>query len=309
METTQAVINPTTPPSQDIHTNKFTLPDHTQLPDSDGTFVKNFQEHPQSIVLTSSIEPVLQKLHPDGNYCIGQDSGIYWRLTEPPEKGAEAPDWFYVPNVPPFLNGEYRRSYVLWKEFVAPLIAIEFVSGNGSEERDATPPSETEKAGKFWVYEQAIHIPFYAIFEARKALLEVYRLVDGRYEKMQPNERNHFPIYPMGVELGLIENDGLPWVRWWDDVGNLLLTGDERAIVERQARLQAEDARQQATLAQQQAEEIAQQATLAQQQAEEMAQQATLAQQQAEEMAEQERQQKEKLATYLRSLGINPDDI
>jgi hypothetical protein len=126
---------------------------------------------------------------------------------------------------------------------------------------------------------------------------------------MQPNERNHFPIYPMGVELGVIENDGLPWVRWWDDVGNLLLTGDERAIVERQARLQAEDARQQATLAQQQAEETAQQATLAQQQAEETAQQATLAQQQAEEMAEQERQQKEKLATYLRSLGINPDDI
>ncbi len=27
------------------------FPDHTQLPDSDGTFVKNFQEHPQSILL------------------------------------------------------------------------------------------------------------------------------------------------------------------------------------------------------------------------------------------------------------------
>lgn len=267
METTQAVINPTTPAHKDIHTNKFTLPDHTQLPDSDGTFVKNFQEHPQSIVLTSSIEPVLQKLHPDGNYCIGQDSGIYWRLTEPPEKGAEAPDWFYVPNVPPKLNGEYRRSYVLWKEFVAPLIAIEFVSGNGAEERDATPPSETEKAGKFWVYEQAIRIPFYAIFEARKALLEVYRLVDGSYQKIQPNERGHFAIPPMGVELGLIEDDGVPWIRWWDEAGNLLLTGDERAIVEKQARLQAE------------------------------------------EIVQQERQQKEKLAAYLRSLGINPDDI
>ena len=54
-------------------------PDHTQLPESDGTFVKNFQEHPQSIILTSSIQPVLQKLHPDGQYCIGQDSGIYWK--------------------------------------------------------------------------------------------------------------------------------------------------------------------------------------------------------------------------------------
>ncbi|MBD2575705.1 Uma2 family endonuclease, partial [Arthrospira platensis FACHB-971] len=32
------------------------LPDHTQLPDSDGTFVKNFQEHPQSILLTDSIQ-------------------------------------------------------------------------------------------------------------------------------------------------------------------------------------------------------------------------------------------------------------
>jgi len=27
------------------------FPDHTQLPDEDGTFVKNFHEHPQSIIL------------------------------------------------------------------------------------------------------------------------------------------------------------------------------------------------------------------------------------------------------------------
>ena len=77
------------------------FPDHTQLPESDGTFVfaeraegKNFQEHPQSLILTDSIDSTLQRLHPDGNYAIGQDCGIYWRETEPP-------DWFYVPNVPP----------------------------------------------------------------------------------------------------------------------------------------------------------------------------------------------------------------
>lgn len=79
------------------------FPDHTQLPESDGTFVKNFQEHPQSILLTDSIGPVLQQRHPDGQYAIGQDCGIYWRETDPPERGAEAPDWFYVPNVPPLL--------------------------------------------------------------------------------------------------------------------------------------------------------------------------------------------------------------
>lgn len=35
------------------------FPDHTQLPESDGTFVKNFQEHPQSIILTGSIGDLL----------------------------------------------------------------------------------------------------------------------------------------------------------------------------------------------------------------------------------------------------------
>ena len=286
MQITEAPIKTTVFPP--VPTTPITLPDHKQLPESDGTFVKNFQEHPQSIVLTSSIAPVLEKLHPDGRYCIGQDSGIYWRLMEPPEKGAEAPDWFYVPNVSPFLDGEYRRSYVLWKEFVAPLIAIEFVSGNGSEERDATPPSETEKAGKFWVYEQAIRIPFYVIFDAWRDDLDAYHLVDGRYVEMQPNERGHFAIAPMGVELGLQLENGVSWLRWWDESGNLLLTGDERAV---------------------QAEAIAEQQKAIAEQQRAIADLASLAQQQAEAIADQERHQKEKLANYLRSIGVDPDAI
>jgi Uma2 family endonuclease len=181
------------------------LPDHTQLPESDGTFVKNFQEHPQSLLLTSSIIPVLDAIHPDGQYAIGQDCGIYWRLTAPPERGAEAPDWFYVPHVPPLLNGVRRRSYVLWQEIIAPLIAIEFVSGDGSEQRDTTSPfaGDRAKAGKFWVYEQAIRIPFYAIYEVEKAAVEVYELVGNRYQRSRPNSRGHYAIPPLGVELGI----------------------------------------------------------------------------------------------------------
>lgn len=217
------------------------FPDHTQLPDEDGTFVKNFQEHPQSIILTDSIGPVVERLHPDGQYAIGQDCGIYWRETDPPERGAEAPDWFYVPNVPATLDG-FRRSYVLWREHMAPFIALEFASGNGQEERDRTPltvaaDGTTTKPGKFWVYERIIRIPYYGIYEMRTGNLEVYHLIDFGYRRMEPNERGHYPIPVLDVELGLwqgsYQNQELLWLRWWDSQGNLLLTGSEQVEIER----------------------------------------------------------------------------
>ena len=231
--------------------------DHTQLPDSDGTFVKNFQEHPQSLILTDSIGQILQQRHPDGQYAIGQDCGIYWRETEPAEQGAEAPDWFYVPNVPPNIDGQIRRSYVLWREHIAPLIALEFASGNGDEERDRTPLSRTDegvvtKPGKFWVYERVMRIPYYGIYQVNNGRLEVYRLIDGYYQLLELNQRGHFPIAPLGVELGLwqgsYQNQTMLWLRWWDEEGNLLLIGDERAELERlrgeQQRERAESAEQ-----------------------------------------------------------------
>jgi len=237
----------------------LTLPDHTQLPESDGTFVKNFQEHPQSLLLTDSIQPVLERHHPDGQYAIGQDSGIYWRLTDPPERGAEAPDWFYVPNVPPALDGKMRRSYVLWQEYVAPLIVLEFVSGSGAEERDRTPPSQGQ-VGKFWVYEQAIRVPYYGIYEVEKAQIEVYHLVDTAYQRMTLNDRGHYPIAPLGVELGIwqgrYQNVELPWLRWWDAEGQLLLTGDERAEQEQR---RADLERQRADLEQQKRQQLTEQ--------------------------------------------------
>ncbi len=234
------------------------FPDHTQLPESDGTFVKNFQEHPQTLILTDSIGPILQKLHPDGQYLIGQDCGIYWRETNPPQQGAEAPDWFYVPDVSPLLDGEIRRSYVLPREYIPPFIAIELASGDGREERDVTSLAQANTAsqeadarvrpGKFWVYERVMRIPYYGIFVIGNRELEVYRLVEGRYQRISANERGHYSIPLLGVELGLwqgcYQNQSQTWLRWWDGEGNLLLTGWEQVQKEQNRAEVAEQALQ-----------------------------------------------------------------
>jgi hypothetical protein len=61
---------------------------------------------------------------------------------------------------------------------------------------------------------------------------------------MTPNERGHYPITPMQVELGLwrgivLNQPEQLWLRWWDLDGNLLLTGHEQAERERQEKEQA----------------------------------------------------------------------
>lgn len=212
------------------------LPDHTQLPESDGAIVNNFQELPQSIILTGSLKPVLDELHPDNQYLIGQDSGIYWDYTDSPLEGVKAPDWFYIPNRPPMLDGVLRRSYVMWKEITPPVIVIEYVSGDGSVEHDQTP-----RTGKFWVYENAIQSKYYLIYDSQHGgTLELYVLRDGHYVLIEANERNHYPVPEMGIELGLRTDTFMgmtfPWLRAWDADGNLLLHAEERAEQERQGK-------------------------------------------------------------------------
>ena len=88
--------------------------------------------------------------------------------------------------MPPRLGGTYRRSYVLWQERAEPLVLLEFSSGDGSEELDRTP-----ERGKFWVYERAVHASYYGVFILATNELHMFRLVDGRFVRMEPNERGH----------------------------------------------------------------------------------------------------------------------
>ena len=123
------------------------------------------------------------------------------------------------------------------------------------------------------------------------------------------------------AQIGIKSEDIVTtWLRWCDQNGTLLPTGEERAETERlraeQAQQQAEQAQQQVEQAQQQAEQAQQQAEQAQQQAEQAQQQAETERQRAEEAeqrVQQERvarqeteQQIELLLAQLRALGVTP---
>jgi Uma2 family endonuclease len=256
------------------------LPGHLDLPEENGEFVQNFRELPQCILLSQSIWPILETIHLDRHFALGHDCGIYWTLTDPPERGAICPDWFYVPGVPPDLDGQYRRSYVLWKELIAPAVILEFASEDGSKERDSTP-----KQGKFWIYEQAVHGGYYGIFVVQTGELEVHRLEGTKYRRLSPSAQGRYLIEPLGVELGVWHGDFFnqeaPWLRWYDRKGNLLPIGEELAVQEHR---RAEEAIRRGEEERRRAEEERQR-------------------------AEEEHQRAERLAARLRELGVDPSEI
>jgi hypothetical protein len=282
------------------------LPSHLELPEENGEIVENFREAPQGHLLDEGIWPILEQIHPDRHFAIGHDCGIYWLLANPPERGAICPDWFYVAGVPPLLDDHYRRSYVLWKEHVAPTLLIEFVSGDGRKERDQTP-----REGKFWIYENAVQGRFYAIFIVETGDLEVFRLDDGKYRRLEADHRGQYIIDPLGAKLGvwrgLYYSETAPWLRWYDINGKLLPTDKDRARAERRRadveHSRAEDERSRAEEERSRANE----AVLRAEEERSRAKEAVLSADDERLRAEDAHRRSEKLAEKLRELGIDPD--
>ncbi|MBY0230843.1 MAG: Uma2 family endonuclease [Gemmataceae bacterium] len=213
-------------------------PGHLDLPSEDPSMAVNFQEPPQTTMLTDTLHPRLVEVYGEDNFAVGANNFLYWRLTEPVLDGCKAPDWFLVPGVRATLDGAARRSYVLWRELQIPLLIAEYVSGAGTEERDATP-----NRGKFWVYERAVRAPYYVIHDGFRGTLEVWHLADTpegqRYRPVAPNAHGRYPIPELRIELGLwhgrFQGAETAWLRAWDaGTGRLLPTSEERAEAERQ---------------------------------------------------------------------------
>ena len=276
-------------------------------PESDGKpMAENTEQYRWIVMIKENLEILFSAM---AEVFIAAD--LFWYpipKTKPKTKtksvAPQAPDVMVVFGRPKGRRGSYRQ----WEEAnLPPQVVFEILSPSNK-----TPEGKLDMAKKFRFY-QTYGVEEYYIYDPDDWVLEGWQRRGRKLVAMpmsqwvSPRLQIRFEWQP-GQELVLRYPDGRPFLSSLE----LFQQGEQERIRKELAQYEAELAQQQAELAQQQAELAQQQAKLAQQQAEEERIQKESAQQQAEQekiQKELAQQQAKQLADYLRSIGINPDDI
>jgi len=216
------IAQPLTPQTRSLTVAWEKLPDDYKLPDDP---VDNVNQPALAAALTDSLHQAA--LIADNSFTM-TNYGIYATVNE--QIVLKAPDWAYVPQIT-VPRAEIERSYTPHLQGDVPSIVMEFLSETAGDEYSSKP---TYPPGKWFYYETVLQVPYYAIFEPTLGDLEVYRLQkDNRYFIQIMAENGLYWIESMqlflGVWQGERENRKGYWLRWWDEEGNLLLWGIERA--------------------------------------------------------------------------------
>jgi hypothetical protein len=169
---------------------------------------------------------------PDGQPFVAMaDVGLFHTSGEPPI----VPDALLSVGV---RQGDVRQrenqAYFVWLRGKTPDVAVEIVSNReGGEDTD-----------KMRLYAR-IGVPYYVIYDPQGQLgeevLRVFQL-RGRTYRAMPRPW-FFEEVGLGLELwqGRYEDWEDTWLRWCDGEGHFIATGAERAEVERQRAIQAEE--------------------------------------------------------------------
>jgi len=267
------------------------LPTAEELPDSDDTPVDNELQN----LIPNAADEILSRIWAQrDDWFWGVDMGIYYH----PEKPALVPDGFLSIGVQRIKSTELRLSYVVWEEKgIVPILVMEVASKTYGGEYDKKMEDYAELGPLYYVIYNPFCRPSASGRRGRRSRhadhqpLEVYKLEGDQYILLSGN-----PIWlpeiglGIGTELGKYRGRSREWVYWYDQEGRRYLTSDEFA---EQARQRAESERQRAEQARQRAEQARQRAEQAQQELE----------------LERERERAERLAEYLRSQNIDPDQL
>ncbi|MBD2597409.1 Uma2 family endonuclease [Nostoc spongiaeforme FACHB-130] len=203
------------------------IPDANLLITEDDTPVDNLVSAKQQRLLVSSLYSSLQ----NHVFLAAANVGVYHTYTEP----AIVPDVFVSFDVQTPENWweKENRCYLVWKFGKSPELVIEIVSNKKGNELDE----------KLQIYEK-MRVAYYIVYDPQQNLgeqvLRIYTIKGRRYLE---TTNNWLEDIGLGVTLwtGEFEGRNDSWLRWCDQAGSILLTGDERARqAEQRAQLLAE---------------------------------------------------------------------
>jgi Uma2 family endonuclease len=170
-------------------------------------------------------------------FFIGTDLNLYYDGRHP--QWHKRPDWFLVLGVTRAeQQQDLRWSYVVWQEGVNPFLVVELLSpGTEAEDLGQTLRAVNRPPTKWQVYEQALRIPYYVVFDRYENHLRVFQLVATQYQEMSvPDQRVWLPEVDLGLGVwrGTYEGTIGLWLRWYDGSGQWLSTAAEQAVIERE---------------------------------------------------------------------------
>ncbi len=208
------------------------------------------------------------------SFLADSDIGVFFAIDRPPR----APDFFLSLDVQPRADWyeKRNRSYFVWEFGKPPDVVVEIVSNTEGGELDRKLDDYEEMSVRYYV----VYDPQRKLKELEGQVLQVYEL-SGMYYRPRDDAR----LPDLGLSLtfwqGVFEDKEDTWLRWCDDQGVVIPTGEERAAQE------AERANRET----------------------ERADHEVAARRQAEERARNEAERAARLAEKLRELGIDPDQV
>ncbi|NEO28449.1 MAG: Uma2 family endonuclease [Kamptonema sp. SIO4C4] len=181
------------------------------------------------------------------DFFSGGNMFIYFSREQVRNQDFRGPDFFAVLNI----DGSYpRQGWVVWEEAGRyPDVIIELMSPS------TATIDVTEKKD---LYEQTFRNPDYFVYDPFNAdSLQGWHLdANQTYQPLIPNENGQLWCQSLGLWVGVwqgtIDREVAPWLRFYDQEGNVV------PLPEEAAQQQAEAAQQQAEAAQQQAAQLEQ---------------------------------------------------
>lgn len=221
---------PTAPPGED------------ELPFDDGEPMETERHRKQMNLLTGSLELAWDDRD---DFYVGGNMCIYFSELQTKKNDFRGPDVFVVLDT----KRREHKSWVVWQENGrTPDVVIELLSEK---------TEHIDRGEKKRIYAKLLHVSHYYLFDPfDPSSLEGYSLDPdtGEYTRMQPLSNGDLPCPRLGLKVGVRHGlyDGIEaeWMRWIDERGHVLPTGEEEA---RSAQAQVKAAQEQAKAAEEQA--------------------------------------------------------